>query len=356
MRSYASAPLSISLFGEATITPVVVFAIVAVLVIAALVGVSLTLSRWRIEDRIRRRELPPLVIPLRAALARERQPHAATAPWAVHDESSEGLSETPAEAPSESDRATIVRRPTVPRYDDAPLEELAATGTATSSTSTVSTTSATNRVDFAPPSSFAPPSTTTGTTAGDADGDSANGTSNSTSNSTSNGTPSGASNGRANRGGHSRRATSSPTTDTERYVPLVVDDDMGQPLNAQETVRFRRTTDEPVQLLPGRLEVLAGEKRHREIRFVRVPGELPQLILGREGGSSPQQVALESTTVSRRHARFAFADGQWGVANLSQTNPLVVNDEVLNAVDAPRALADGDRIELGDVVLRFRAH
>ena len=297
---------------------------------------SLTLSRWRIEDRIRRRELPPLVIPLRAALARERESRAAGAPWAVQDEASEELDQTPADVPAEIDRAPFVRRPTVPRYDDAPLEELAATA------------SAANRIDFAPPSSFAPPAASNAVHAVADSGELANGASGSTSRV--------AANGRARRGGHSRPTAGAPPTDAERYVPLVVDADMAQPLSAQETVRFRRTTDEPVQLLPGRLEVLAGEKRHREIRFVRVPGELPELILGREGGAAPQQVALESTTVSRRHARFAFTDGQWGVANLSQTNPLVVNDEVLNALDAPRMLTDGDRIELGDVVLRFRAH
>jgi hypothetical protein len=308
--------------------------------------VSLTLSRWRIEDRIRRRELPPLVIPLRAALARESR--AADAPWAVQDEPNgapreelrEELQETPVEVPSKIDRTPAVRRSTVPRYDDAPLEELAASG------------SAANHMEFAPTSSFAPPAASNAVNGVAEVSESANGNSSSTANVTS----TVGSNGRAWRGGLSRPAQTAPSFDAERYVPVVVDDDVGPMPSAQETVRFRRTTDEPVQLLPGRLEVLAGEKRHREIRFVRVPGELPQLILGREGGSSPQQVALESTTVSRRHARFAFTDGQWEVANLSQTNPLVVNDEILNALDAPHALADGDRIELGDVVLRFRAH
>lgn len=121
-----------------------------------------------------------------------------------------------------------------------------------------------------------------------------------------------------------------------------------------ETVRFRRPADEALQLLPGRLEVLAGEPRHQEIRFVRVPGERPQLILGRDPGSSPQHVALQSRTVSRRHARLAYSNGAWAVANLSSTNPLVVNDEAIGTNDE-RRLADGDRIELGEVVLRFHA-
>lgn len=122
-----------------------------------------------------------------------------------------------------------------------------------------------------------------------------------------------------------------------------------------ETVRFRRPGDEPVQLLPARLEVVAGEPRHREIRFVRIPGEPVELILGRDGGDTPHHVALTSSTVSRQHARFAFSGGRWAVANLSHTNPVVVNDEELANGDGERVLTDGDRLELGEVVLRFHA-
>jgi hypothetical protein len=123
-----------------------------------------------------------------------------------------------------------------------------------------------------------------------------------------------------------------------------------------ETIRFHRPGEEVLQLLPGHLEVLAGETRHPEIRFVRVPGEQPHLILGRNPGHAPHHVALQSSTVSRRHARLAYANGRWAVANLSETNPVVVNDEELSSIDAERPLVDGDRIELGEVVLRFHAH
>lgn len=127
-------------------------------------------------------------------------------------------------------------------------------------------------------------------------------------------------------------------------------------LEPAETMRFNRPVEEVLQLLPGRLEVLAGETRHREIRFVRAPGQPPQLILGRDAAGSPQHVALQSSTVSRRHARLAYSNGHWAVANLSQTNPVIVNDEELSGVDRERPLVDGDRIELGEVVLRFHAH
>ncbi len=122
-----------------------------------------------------------------------------------------------------------------------------------------------------------------------------------------------------------------------------------------ETVRFLRPGEEPIQILPGRLEVLSGEPKHREIRFVRSPGEPAELILGREAGRSPQTVALHSDTVSRRHARFAYSNGRWAVTNLSRTNPVVVNDERLPDNSIERPLADGDRVELGEVVLRFRS-
>lgn len=124
-----------------------------------------------------------------------------------------------------------------------------------------------------------------------------------------------------------------------------------------ETVRFRRPIEEPVQLLPGRLEVVSGETKHREIRFVRVPGEPLQLVVGRDPGApSPRHVTLQSSTVSRQHAQFNFSDGKWAVANLSHTNPVIVNDEHLSESEGERTLVDGDRIELGEVVLRFRAH
>jgi pSer/pThr/pTyr-binding forkhead associated (FHA) protein len=123
-----------------------------------------------------------------------------------------------------------------------------------------------------------------------------------------------------------------------------------------ETVRFRRPTDEAVQLLPGRLQVISGDPRHQEIRFVRIPGRAAELILGREPGDTAQHVALNSSTVSRKHARFAFQEGRWHVVNLSQTNPVVVNGEELSAQDNARPLDDGDQVELGEVVLRFRSH
>lgn len=144
-----------------------------------------------------------------------------------------------------------------------------------------------------------------------------------------------------------------PAQDRTVDIPMSMD---GEQVPAtSETVRFVRPADEVVQLLPGHLEVLSGDTRHQEIRFVRVAGQQPHLILGRNPGRSPQHVALNSSTVSRQHARLAYSGGKWMVANLSQTNPVIVNDQELTDLDGERQLADGDRIELGEVVLRFHA-
>lgn len=123
-----------------------------------------------------------------------------------------------------------------------------------------------------------------------------------------------------------------------------------------ETVVFRRIADEPLQLLPGRFEVLAGEPGREDVRFFGALGEPVEIVLGREGGPPQRAIRLHSRTVSRRHARLTFANGHWTITNLSTTNPVVVNDDVLApSLGESRVLADGDRVELGEVVLRFHA-
>jgi hypothetical protein len=151
-------------------------------------------------------------------------------------------------------------------------------------------------------------------------------------------------------------STVAPTAAVELTLaePVALDASAAAPdPSLDETMQFVRPTDEAVQLLPARLEVVSGMIPQQVIRFVRVPGKPAEMILGREVASSPQQVTLTSSTVSRRHARVTYDNGRWLVTNLSRTNPVVVNDHALEEFEGPRPLLDGDRIELGDVVLRF---
>jgi predicted component of type VI protein secretion system len=48
-------------------------------------------------------------------------------------------------------------------------------------------------------------------------------------------------------------------------------------------------------------------------------------------------------------------DKDWRLTNLSDTNPVSVNGKPLGADQGSVILRDGDRIEMGEVVFRFRA-
>ena len=139
------------------------------------------------------------------------------------------------------------------------------------------------------------------------------------------------------------------------------------------SVRYWRPVDGTLQFLPGRLEVVAGRDVGQEIRFVRTPGpDGSRVTFGRAEGAPYRHVQLREATVSRTHARMTLEVvagapgpdgrgvtgnvGRWRLENLSATNPVVVNGQPLAADETPGscvALAEGDRIEMGEVVFRF---
>ena len=134
------------------------------------------------------------------------------------------------------------------------------------------------------------------------------------------------------------------------------------------SVRYWRPADGTLQFLPGRLEVVAGRDAGQEIRFVRTPGpDGTQVTFGRAEGAPYRHVQLREPTVSRTHARMTLevtadgADGRgpvarWRLENLSATNPVMVNGRALGADESAESavvLAEGDRIEMGEVVFRF---
>ncbi|HET6680688.1 MAG TPA: FHA domain-containing protein [Gemmatimonadaceae bacterium] len=116
-----------------------------------------------------------------------------------------------------------------------------------------------------------------------------------------------------------------------------------------------RPADGTLQFLPGRLEILEGQDAGQEIRFVRT-GERTEITFGRSEGPLYRHVQLREQTVSRVHARLSREGSQWRLTNLSATNPLHVNGAPLDPTRASVMLADGDRIEMGEVVLRYRGH
>lgn len=117
------------------------------------------------------------------------------------------------------------------------------------------------------------------------------------------------------------------------------------------TLRFIRP-DPTVRLMPAKLEVIGGGDTGEEIRFVAVAGEDLSMMFGRAPGEGPTTVRLKQKTVSRTHAVIRHRHGEWLIENLSLTNPTVLNGETLGVKE--RLLTEGDRIEMGEVVFRFR--
>lgn len=110
--------------------------------------------------------------------------------------------------------------------------------------------------------------------------------------------------------------------------------------------------DRTLHLLPGRLEAVSGYP-DREVRFVRGPGRA-RFTFGRSRGAEHEHIRILAPTVSRMHAYMEYVGGEWRVGNLSSTNGLVVDGELLEGEEESRGLSDGSRIEMGEVVFIFR--
>ena len=120
--------------------------------------------------------------------------------------------------------------------------------------------------------------------------------------------------------------------------------------------RTNRPMDGTLQFLQGRFEVIEGREIGQEIRFVRQPGSAhTEITFGRQDGVAYRHVQLHEPTVSRLHAKMTLEDKDWRLTNLSTTNPASVNGKPLPADLGSVVLRDGDRVDMGEVVFRFRA-
>lgn len=123
---------------------------------------------------------------------------------------------------------------------------------------------------------------------------------------------------------------------------------------ASETIRLPTAADGTVQILPGLLVMTEGPEVGREFRFLRIGSQpVPELTMGRASGPAYRHIHLPAATVSRTHARIRYEGGSWRIANLSSTNPLRLNGRELPTT-SEFPLADGDRIQLGEVELCYR--
>jgi hypothetical protein len=122
------------------------------------------------------------------------------------------------------------------------------------------------------------------------------------------------------------------------------------------TLRLEKPVDGTLQFLPGKLEVVEGRDVGQEIRFVRTAGPDGQTItFGRSEGPQYRHIQLQEHTVSRQHAKMVLDGKTWTLTNMSRTNPVSVNGLAMSEETPSVVLRDGDRIEMGEVVFRFRS-
>ena len=80
----------------------------------------------------------------------------------------------------------------------------------------------------------------------------------------------------------------------------------------------------------------------------RIPLEAGETIIGRDPGAA---VFLDDKSVSRRHARIVISDEGATLEDLGSKNGTFIEGK---RIEKPRALADGERIQVGSIVLTFR--
>jgi hypothetical protein len=143
--------------------------------------------------------------------------------------------------------------------------------------------------------------------------------------------------------------------DRGRVLHLQVAGERSNFSHSPPTLRLARAHDGTLQFLPGRLEVIEGRDAGQEIRFVRTPGpEGASVTFGRSDGPEYRHVQLHEATVSRLHAKMALDGKTWALVNLSRTNPVAVNGLALEGEGSSVILREGDRIEMGEVVFKYR--
>jgi DNA-binding winged helix-turn-helix (wHTH) protein len=141
---------------------------------------------------------------------------------------------------------------------------------------------------------------------------------------------------------------------SEGNLPVIIGE-VRRAIGDARPARFIRTVhgfgyafSAPVEIL-SESEDLGGPARcwlvHEAHRITLMEGEH---VLGREG---PGVIPIESSTVSRRHARIVVTNGDAEIEDLGSKNGTLVRNQ---PVEGRKRLQDGDRIQLGSVLLTFR--
>ena len=133
-----------------------------------------------------------------------------------------------------------------------------------------------------------------------------------------------------------RRSINVTARVTEGDGPSAADEDRIQRTEVYRVIR------ESTGVQPRVLRVLNGAGQDREFTIRRATTTI--------GRALDNDLVLESTDVSRHHARIEYRDGRYQIADLGSTNGTKVNGR---PVHGSASLSDGDEIEFGSLQLRF---
>ncbi len=109
----------------------------------------------------------------------------------------------------------------------------------------------------------------------------------------------------------------------------------------QRTELYRVLQQQSGGMVPHALRLLNGPGQDRVFTIRAATTSI--------GRGLDNDLVLESTDISRHHARIAYSGQQWQIVDLGSTNGLRVNGEPVRQA----VLRGGERIELGSVLLEF---
>ncbi len=116
-----------------------------------------------------------------------------------------------------------------------------------------------------------------------------------------------------------------------------------------ETREFLRG-EEAVHLHPKAFRLLEILLENRPRALSKVTLASGENIIGRDRNAI---VRIDDSTISRRHARIVVAGKRVTIEDLGSKNGTFVEGK---RIENPRVLSDGERIQVGSIVLTFRAY
>ncbi|MBU1100758.1 MAG: FHA domain-containing protein [Bacteroidetes bacterium] len=122
------------------------------------------------------------------------------------------------------------------------------------------------------------------------------------------------------------------------------------------TVKLAPTSDKTLKFIPGQFIMLSGKDRGKPFRVAGFPTPEGSIItIGRDpvtGERAFAHIQLDVQTISRQHAELIFKNGQLFIKNLSETNPIEVNDVEIKVGEEVSLPLDSE-LRLGEIRMKY---